>query len=130
MELTSGTMAEVTTELDWMRKVTKNPETMRMRSAKKVGVLEICLNKQADRNSPSTTAFSPRTMMAKDTMNIAREEKRMITPMVSSARSLSAKRYLQLGSQSESKIEQIASSLNSVSFLPAASSQNVSPSKL
>ena len=95
MELTSGTMAEVTTELDWMRKVTKNPETMRMRSAKKVGVLEICLNKQADRNSPSTTAFSPRTMMAKDTMNIAREEKRMITPMVSSARSLSAKRYLQ-----------------------------------
>ena len=82
----------MTTELDWMRKVTKKPETMRMRSVKKVGVLEICLNKHADRSSPSTRAFSPLTMMAKDAMNIAREEKRIITPMVSSLRPLDANR--------------------------------------
>ena len=82
----------MTTELDWMRKVTKKPETMRMRSVKKLGVLEICRNKHADRSSPSTRAFSPLTMMAKDAMNIAREEKRMITPMISSVRPLDANR--------------------------------------
>ena len=82
----------MTTELDWMRKVTKKPERMRMRSAKKIGVLEICLNKHADRSSPSTRAFSPLTMMAKDAMNIAREENRIITPMVSSLRPLDANR--------------------------------------
>ena len=82
----------MTTELDWMRKVTKKPETMRMISVKKVGVLEICLNKHADRSSPSTRAFSPLTMIAKDAMNIAREKKRIITPMVSSLRPVEANR--------------------------------------
>ena len=72
-----------------MRKVTKNADTMRMRSVQKVAA-EISFDKQADCLSPFTIAFNPFTMVAKDAMNIKREKRRIITPMVSSLRVLDA----------------------------------------